>query len=742
MTLKAYVHQILAKLETVEGSDAVPTASDALLALTPSYQSEQEFIDRDAARYSMDREFDNVGRAIDKLSLALDLRGSGEVTSGLSPTFDLPTREPRLGRMMRACSMRGNNMTRVYCSGAPAGMSVNTLIYGSRSGAVGRLIAHNFPSDSWLHLERLNNIPFQAGEALKQTDPNTGAAAGTVLSGSAVVTMETPLGWYYRPVSNKIETIDLDNSAPTGEYNGTLTNWKFSDGRFGNYLSILCNGLRKVLLKGTVITGTTSGATAEVLENCIGQTLTISATTAPITPGTVVTGVTSTATGVVTRAYDAGTTTLEIVRTSSANFQAAEAISGSGTSPNPTISDIGGTTILCKPLTGTWRGNETITGTAETTPPTIRSVQETLNLGSALTTGLSAGTTVTGATSTASATVIGTYLSGATQIVVQRTTALDFTLAETINGTGSSPAPTVLSKTNSLYTTPQEGYIIRGVTSNAEGVVRTPRAGNYKVVLPQISVQGVVAAPVYAETSQTKLYFEPTFGTFIAGEEIGDIILTPIKKVAATPNANVFQDHSLTFYSVKSGRLRSMVGARGNMKINLAAGQPGKATFEFQGRRGKNENAAVITSPTFSDTPNAIRGAQILTYLDTPVSSFEIDLGNTIVQRDDLLQVDGLLSTYISDRRPKLTADPEAALIGTINWLDKMRNPTPGVLGATERYFESQTSQGNKWIFYAPNAQVKGVTDGERNDIWVEQLSWELKRYDSLGDDSLWFAFY
>jgi len=742
MPLKAYVHQLLCKLEAIEGTDPVPTSDDAMLALTPTYQSEQDFIDRDAGRFSMDREFDNVGRAIDKLSFGLDLRGSGEITTGLSPSFTLPTKEPRLGRLFRACSMRGGNMNLVYTTGSPAGMTVNTLIYGSRSGAVGRLVGTNYTTDSWLNLERLNAIPFQAGEALKQGDPNTGASAGAVLSGGATVTLETPMGWFYRPCSAQIQVLDLDNGTPTGEYDGTKTNWKFSDGRYGNYLTLYSNGLRNVLVAGTTITGATSGATAKVLENAIGQTLTISALNATLAPGTVVTGGTSGATGVVTQAYGIGATAIAVVRTSATNFQAAEALTGTGTSPNPNISDVGWTVILATPISGTWRGNEAINGTADPAPPTLRGVEETLNLGSALTTTLGAGTTVTGATSTASGVTVGAYASGATQIVVRRTTAVDFTLTETINGTGSSPNPTCASKNNSLFTVPQDGYIIKGATSGAEGVVRAPRAGNYKVPIPALSLQGTVAAPTYAQTSQTKLYYEPTYGTFSANEVLNDVSGVAIKRTNATLNNSIFQDHSATFYSLKAGRLRSMIGSRGTFKISLAAGQPGKVQFDFSGRRGLNSNAAVITAPNYSDTPNAIRGQQILTYLNTPVSSIEIDIGNSVTERDDLLQSDGLLSTIITDRKPTLSADPEAALIGTINWLDVMRNPVPGNTTKHLRYFEAQRPIGEKWIFCAPNAQVKGVTDGDRNSIWTEGLKWDLKRSDALGDDSFWIAFY
>ena len=745
MPLKPYIHQVQAALEKVEGTDANPTGSDSLLALTPQYSSEQEFQDRDAARFSMDREFDNVGRSIDKLSFGLDLRGSGQVTLGVAATgYDVPTREPRMGRLLRACSMRGSNMNLVYVTGAPAGMSVYTLIFGSRSGAVGRLLTHNFSTDSWLNLERLNNIPFQAGEQLRQDNPTSGASAGTVATGGDTITIETPMGWFYRPVSQRIETLDLDDSAPTGEYNGTLSNWKFSDGRYGSYLAILSNGLRNVLLKGTVIQGGTSGATAEVLENAIGQTLTISALTSALPVGTTITGGTSTATAVVTRTYPIGSTMIAVVRTSATNFAAAEALNGTGSTPNPTVSDVGFSTILCKPLTGTFRAGETLLNTADPAAPTVRFIEQTLNLVAGLTTGLGTGVTVTGATSTATGITTAAYLSGATQIVVRRNSALDFTTGEAITGTGSSPNPTIASKAHSLYRTPQDGYIIRGQTSNAEGVVRTARTGNYKVPIPLAtpSVVGLVQTPVYAETSQSKLYFEPTFGTFIAGEVLTDVGGTAIKELAPTLNASVFQDHSITLYSNKHGRLRSMVGARGNAKVSLAAGQPGKVMFDFTGRASKNENAPVVTSPDYSDTPNVIRGENILTYLNTPVSSVEIDLGNTISERDDLLSPNGLLSTVITDRRPKLTADPEAALIGSINWLTNMRSPTSGDRAKHERYMEAQRPIGQKWVFYAPNAQLKQASDGERSGIWTEQLNFDLKRYEALGDDSLYFAFY
>ena len=118
---------------------------------------------------------------------------------------------------------------------------------------------------------------------------------------------------------------------------------------------------------------------------------------------------------------------------------------------------------------------------------------------------------------------------------------------------------------------------------------------------------------------------------------------------------------SATIYVYKDGFLHSMVGSIGTVKFTLEAGKIGFAEFEFSG-----SYVAVASGtnpvPVFGTAivPICYSASLTLVGVATEIATkIEIDLGNTIAQRDDVNSANGVLGFMITGRSSKGSVDPE-----------------------------------------------------------------------------------
>jgi hypothetical protein len=117
---------LLAKVETVIGQDALPTATaDAVLVSEPDYTTDPQVLERDFVSNSLSKFEHIVGRVIAGFQFTVDLRGNGVQNSGLV------TDAPMLATLMRGC---GYELTGTDGTGA---LNLSDIVSGSSNSKGG-----------------------------------------------------------------------------------------------------------------------------------------------------------------------------------------------------------------------------------------------------------------------------------------------------------------------------------------------------------------------------------------------------------------------------------------------------------------------------------------------------------------------------------------------------------------------------------------------------------------------------
>jgi len=178
-----------------------------------------------------------------------------------------------------------------------------------------------------------------------------------------------------------------------------------------------------------------------------------------------------------------------------------------------------------------------------------------------------------------------------------------------------------------------------------------------------------------------------------------------------------------------------IAGARGNLSVELRAGEPAFLMFEYQGVLESITDTALL-SPTYESTiPIAFLnvGASIhdLAAIFTQIS---IDMGNILAERTSANAAKGILSFKLTGRAPSGSIDPEMELIADHDFYGRY------ISGATGRIYAELPSAnaGEKITIAGPRVQYAGVGQSERDQIAVVSLDFEFKTAGvSAGDDEL-----
>lgn len=88
---------VLAKIETTFGTDAAPTASDALMVSAPQFTANLNVLERNFVRDDISPLARRVGRKVAGMTFGVEIRGNETVDTGLIGDA------PRIGRLLRAC---------------------------------------------------------------------------------------------------------------------------------------------------------------------------------------------------------------------------------------------------------------------------------------------------------------------------------------------------------------------------------------------------------------------------------------------------------------------------------------------------------------------------------------------------------------------------------------------------------------------------------------------------------------
>jgi len=190
---------------------------------------------------------------------------------------------------------------------------------------------------------------------------------------------------------------------------------------------------------------------------------------------------------------------------------------------------------------------------------------------------------------------------------------------------------------------------------------------------------------------------------------------------------------SCTLYFYLDGRRHKILGAVGNVKLTLQAGQIGLAEWTMQGLYADPTDTA-LPSPTYeSTTPPVCKAGTLSVNAVTSLiaEKIEIDMANVISQRPSLSSSNALAGLFITSRKPNLSFDPEMVNISDYDWrADVLASPRAFsyVLGATA---------GNILTLSAPKFNAVDIEYGDRDGIAIETIKGELASNSDAGDDEL-----
>lgn len=223
--------------------------------------------------------------------------------------------------------------------------------------------------------------------------------------------------------------------------------------------------------------------------------------------------------------------------------------------------------------------------------------------------------------------------------------------------------------------------------------------------------------------------------TFLAACGVGGsaLVYTPDSR---PPEASSSTAKTITIGAYVDGKKKMLHGCMGNAVFRFRAGQPVMIDFEFKGIWNAVSDVALL-APTYPTTAplRFISSSLAIGSVNPIVGELTFDLGNEVVLRESSSTSTGYHSAVIVSRAPKVSVDPEAALVAGYD-------PYGDFLARTERVLSWACASGGHGVaFSAPKAQVGKVSEGNRNGILTDPIEYQLNRSASAGEDEYTITF-
>lgn len=185
------------------------------------------------------------------------------------------------------------------------------------------------------------------------------------------------------------------------------------------------------------------------------------------------------------------------------------------------------------------------------------------------------------------------------------------------------------------------------------------------------------------------------------------------------------------------GVRKILSGCAGSFVVTLPTGNPGYIDWTFLGITQDETDEAII-APTYP-TAKPMRFAGGLAEwndVNLCVSTATINSGNNVILRECPTTEAGFISAIITDRRPTISVDPEAATVAAqARWT--------AWLASTEYALELDVGgPGNSVLsFDAPKASLLNKQEGDRNGIVIDQLEFQANKNGANNDQELSITF-
>lgn len=200
------------------------------------------------------------------------------------------------------------------------------------------------------------------------------------------------------------------------------------------------------------------------------------------------------------------------------------------------------------------------------------------------------------------------------------------------------------------------------------------------------------------------------------------------------PGSNV---KTLTVGCYQDGKFKSIAGAVGNFRIVLPAGRMAYIEWTFTGVWQEPSDETII-APTYPTAFPLKFSSSTATFnsVGMKVESINIDSGNTVVMRECPTTEAGYISGIITDRYPKVTANPESVLASTqdrfADWVDSSEAALSIVVDGPS---------DSTVTLSAPNAQILNNQEADRNNLEIDQVEFGCNKNGTTADQELSITF-
>ena len=183
-------------------------------------------------------------------------------------------------------------------------------------------------------------------------------------------------------------------------------------------------------------------------------------------------------------------------------------------------------------------------------------------------------------------------------------------------------------------------------------------------------------------------------------------------------------------YDATTGAYIEAVGCRGSVEFAMTNGDRVLMNFTFTGRMSNYVTAATATNdnpqtgattipPAFVGVDLGIQDSSYVSnsaadYTGSIFSTMNINLGNEMTVRESSSAASGYDVAYITGRAPTATFNPDAVLEATFPFWDQFLAGD-----VTRAKLNVGVDAGNKFMMKMPAMQFTGISDGNRDEVFV-----------------------
>lgn len=200
------------------------------------------------------------------------------------------------------------------------------------------------------------------------------------------------------------------------------------------------------------------------------------------------------------------------------------------------------------------------------------------------------------------------------------------------------------------------------------------------------------------------------------------------------PGSNV---KTLTIGDYVDGVFKSIAGAVGDFQLVMPSGRMAYIDWTFTGVWQAPTDVALI-APTYP-TASPIRFADAtMTYnsVAQKVESTTLAAGNEVILREDPSTAAGFISGLITNRAPRVTANPEAVLVATQDRFGAWIAATESALAFTLKGPSDSTI-----TISCPKAQINNDQEGDRGRMVTDEIEWTCNKNGTTNDEEVSITF-